>query len=538
MNVHVDGAASGRSGQSWRLALGRLALAVLLTGFGSAAAAPRATAAAAAVAAPRAANAPAAVSAPTSAPMAPAQPPPPPAPSCQTATLPQLTEVLGPLPRESVIPATELVSDNAENVVTYVHPNATGNVEFVAFLASVKPNGQYDPNDAVVLNVVRIDHPPADKSTLSPSDSQNAYELRLQTPSLGAWVTREQRAVVVFACQGGAGPDTPVGYAVRNVVVSPQGGAVLIGLAVVAVVYLLAGTMVWAQRKADAARSNKLQATPPTRIKPVVKWPWLRCLDPVWMSSDMYDRASLSKLQILIFALVVSFGVTYSAVRTGVLSDLSTSIVLLLGIPALGALGNQAAATARDRLSLDNWAWLANRGVFPLNDPGKDVPRWRDLVMSDSELDLYKLQALLFSVIVGVAMITSGFSNLATFKVPDTLMQILGLSQLVFVGGRLTKPTTIGDLDDLITELRDRASTVRLAARNGIDVDSNGKLLPSLAPASPPAGPALTLDEARQRVPNAVARYEETEAEVKILLDQMIHRNVETEDRLKDPLTA
>ena len=529
MNLHGDGGASGRSGPSWRQVIGRLGLALLLLGSGSAAAAPHAAAA----------KAPAAQSVPTSAPAAPAAPPQAPVtplPSCQSATLSQLTNVLAPLPRESVIPATELVPDNAENVVTYLHPNATGNVEFVAFLASVKPNGQYDPNDAVVLNVVRIDHPPADKSTLSPSDSQNAYELRLQTPSLGAWATREQRAVVVFACQGGTGPDIPVGYAVRNVVVSPQGGALLIALAVVAVVYLLAGTMVWAQRKADAARSKKMHAIPPTRIKPVVKWPWPQCLDPVWMSSDMYDRASLSKLQILAFALVVSFGVTYSAVRTGVLSDLSTSIVLLLGIPALGALGNQAAATARDRLSLDNWAWLANRGVFPMNDPGKDVPRWRDLVMSEAELDLYKLQALLFSVIVCVALITSGFSNLATFKVPDTLMQILGLSQLVFVGGRLTKPTTIGDLDDLVTELRDRAGDVRLAARTGIDVDNSGKLLQGFAPASPPVGPVVTLEEARQRVPNAVARYDETEAEVRILLDQMIHRNVETADRLKDPL--
>ena len=117
-------------------------------------------------------------------------------------------------------------------------------------------------------------------------------------------------------------------------------------------------------------------------------------------------------------------------------------------------------------------------------------------------------------------------------------MQILGLSQVVFVGGRLTKATTIGDLDDLITELRDRAGTVRLAARTGIDVDNTGKLLQSPVAASPPFAGPLTLEIARERVPNAVARYGETEAEVKILLDQMTHRNVETEDRLKDPLAV
>jgi hypothetical protein len=526
MSVHGDSGASGGPKPRPRRR-GWLALVSLLAGFWSASAA--------------AAPAPAGRQlAPVAAPAAPVSPSAP-ATSCQTATLPQLTSLLDRLPRESVVPATEIMPDNAESAVTYLHPNGTGgHVGFVAFLAPITPANQFDPAGANVLTVVRVDHPPNDaaKSTLSTTDSQNAYELHLQAPQLTSWNPRQRRILVVFACSDAGGVSQPIGYAVRPVTLSTQEAATIVGAAIVLGVYLLAATMVWSQRKADARRGNKLQATPPTRIKPIVAWPWPQCLDPVWMTSDMFDRASLSKLQILFFALVVSFGVTYSVVRTGALSDLSSSIVLLLGIPAVGALGNQAVAVTRDRISLDNWAWLANRGVFPINDPGNDTPRWRDLVMSDGELDLYKLQALLFSVIVGVALISSGFYSLATFKVPDTLMQILGLSQVVFVGGRLTKATTIGDIDDLVTELRDRAGTVRLAARTGIDVDNTGKLLQSPVPASPPFGGPLTLEMARERVPNAVARYDETEAEVKILLDQMTHRNVETEDRLKDPLAV
>jgi hypothetical protein len=154
--------------------------------------------------------------------------------------------------------------------------------------------------------------------------------------------------------------------------------------------------------------------------------------------------------------------------------------------------------------------------------------------MSDAELDLYKLQALMFSVIVGVALVSAGFSNLATFKVPDTLMQILGLSQVVFVGGRLTKPSTLGDLDNLITELRARAAALKLAVSSGVDVDNSGKPLQAAAAGRRP-GQARTLDEARARAPNAVSRYEETETEVQLLLEQMTHRDVET-GGLKNPL--
>jgi hypothetical protein len=501
-----------------RRALGWLALACLLVGAGGPA---------------RAATGPAALSSATSAPVAPAQAPAAPVASptaCQTATLPQLTDLLDKLPRESVVPATELMPDGAESIVTYLHPNAAGgHVGFVAFLAPITPKNQFDPNDAVALTVLRIDHPPGDAQTssLSAADSQNAYQLHLQAPQLSSWNLREQKMLVVFACGDVGGVAQPIGYAARPVEMSTQEAATIAGLLVVLGFYLLGATVVWAQRKSDAKSANRLHATPPTRVTQIVAWPWLRCLDPVWMSSDMFDRASLSKLQILFFALVVAFGVTYSVVRTGALSDLSPSIVLLLGIPALGALGNQAAATTRDRISLDNWAWLANRGVFPVNDPGRDTPRWRDLVMSDAELDLYKLQALMFSVIVGVALVTAGFSNLATFKVPDTLMQILGLSQVVFVGGRLTKPSTLGDLDDLVTELRARAAALKAAVSSGIDVDSSGKPLQPAAAGRRP-GQARTLDEARARAPNAVSRYEDTESEVQLLLEQMTHRDVAT----------
>lgn len=470
---------------------------------------------------------------------APATKKPDPLPSCQSGTLPQLTDVLSQLPRESVAPAADLMADNAENAFTYLHPSATGNAEFVAFLAMPDAHYQYKKDGAVLLPVVRVDHPPTDALTSTPvANNQNAYELRLQTPRLGMWVFPDHRALVVFACSN----DQPVGYAVRPVLVSSQLGAASVGVALVIVVYLLAATLVYRKRKSDAQHANSIQATPPTRVSEIKPWKWVQCLDPVWMSSDMFDQASLSKLQILFFVLVVSFGVTYSLIRTGALSDLSSSIVFLLGIPALGALGNQAAAVSRDRLSLDNWAWLAKRGVFPLNDPGNDTPRWRDLVMSGAELDLYKLQALMFSLIVGVALIFSGLSKLATFKVPDTLLQILGLSQAVFVGGRLTKPTTLGDLDDLITELRSRAAALKVAVNTGVDVDASGKPLqpregaPAPGPVQPDAETAM-MDAARKAVPTAVSRYEDTEAEVEILLEQMTHRDVKPAG-LRDPFLA
>jgi hypothetical protein len=151
--------------------------------------------------------------------------------------------------------------------------------------------------------------------------------------------------------------------------------------------------------------------------------------------------------------------------------------------------------------------------------------------MSDSELDLYKLQALVFSLIVGLGMIAGGFS-LATFSVPTELLEVLGLSQAVFVGGRAVKPASLGDLDTLLTELRSRESALRKAAITGFDVDNTGTAL-STASAGAPFKTMATAN-ATGAVPNAAQRYLDTLFQVKILLDAWSHRDIKT-DKLKDP---
>jgi hypothetical protein len=193
--------------------------------------------------------------------------------------------------------------------------------------------------------------------------------------------------------------------------------------------------------------------------------------------------------------------------------------------------------TTRDRLSSENWAWLVSRRVLPMNDPGASVgPRFSDLIMSDSELDLYKLQAVTFSAIVGFSMLASGPTGLAKFEVPQTLLGILGLSQIVFVGGRLAKPTTIGDVDKLITELRNRETVLRRAATLGVDVDENGKSLTGLA-AKRPVKPPETLRAASAIVPTAAQRYLDTAQQVQVLLEAMAHRSVNG-DSLTNPKLA
>jgi hypothetical protein len=56
--------------------------------------------------------------------------------------------------------------------------------------------------------------------------------------------------------------------------------------------------------------------------------------------------------------------------------------------------------------------------------------------------------------VVGGALLTTGLTDLASFHVPETLIGVLGLSQIVYIGGKLASPPSCADLDAALAELR------------------------------------------------------------------------------------
>jgi len=123
---------------------------------------------------------------------------------------------------------------------------------------------------------------------------------------------------------------------------------------------------------------------------------------------------------------------------------------------------------------------------------------------------------------VGIALIQAGFSGLGSFTIPTELLQILALSQVVFVGGRFTKPATMADIDQLVTTLRGRYTLLVKSARSGVDLNPDGTLGTGTAAA------VKSFAAAKKSLPNAVAQYSEIADQVAILLDGLTHRSVET----------
>jgi hypothetical protein len=186
-----------------------------------------------------------------------------------------------------------------------------------------------------------------------------------------------------------------------------------------------------------------------------------RSLSPVFVTSNKFGRASLSQLQIFAFTLIIVGMLTFVLLRTSVLSDISADILMLLGISAAGTAGAKIAEVLKGRLKFEHWSWLRNQGWLTAYEdstaqeqkPPLAKAAWPDLLKSDGSFDIYSFQLAAVSLLVAVALLTSDLSGLAQFRIPEHLLQLLGLSNVVFVGAKAIQPDTFKDLDEKLEEV-------------------------------------------------------------------------------------
>lgn len=223
---------------------------------------------------------------------------------------------------------------------------------------------------------------------------------------------------------------------------------------------------------------------------------------PIALTVGFKGQGSLSRLQILFFTLIVAFLLAYIWLRTGLLSGLSNDVLLLMGIVGGGAAGAQATAITRNSLSLENRAWLENRGW---KDRENVKAKLRDIISSGGTFDVYKFQMFAFSLIVGLSLVFTGRANLAEFEIPDTLLGVLGLSNVVYIGGKAVGPATFDEINKALDALRK------------LEREIAAKVIASLAPDK-----WTSFDEVAKTTPTEYASYREASREVSMMVSSKL----------------
>jgi hypothetical protein len=155
--------------------------------------------------------------------------------------------------------------------------------------------------------------------------------------------------------------------------------------------------------------------------------------------------------------------ITLLLLQTGTLVDLSGSILTLLGISGIGATIAKGTDSQRNTLSTDNRAWLLRGNRVPMAKTVVDSSNatWRDFFTTDG---VYRYQSFIFGLVVIGGLIAAGVSQLSTLVVPNTILGIVALSQVVYIGGKLVTPTNISDLNAAIAGLRSDEQKLKAAA--------------------------------------------------------------------------
>jgi hypothetical protein len=285
------------------------------------------------------------------------------------------------------------------------------------------------------LNISRIpdDHPLVKRGLIDKGDTLVTIDI---SPDISGWWARTR--VYIYACPASE-EGSPSAVSSTVVRVSPTLPSIVIAVMFVLVAYVLC--------------AFTAKAIDPSNV---MNHRWMRYLDPVYMTAGSDGRGSLSKLQILFFSTIVFGLLTYILLRTGILSDMSKTILTLLGIAAVGSTTAKATDVQKNRIESKNLTWFLRKKWLPATGlSAMNEAKWRDIVSSDGEFDVYRYQNCIFSAVVGLSLLFVGVTELSSFAIPDTLLGVLGLSQVVYVAGKLVTPPSFSDLNISADALRD-----------------------------------------------------------------------------------
>ena len=192
------------------------------------------------------------------------------------------------------------------------------------------------------------------------------------------------------------------------------------------------------------------------------RWEDKLLLNPLKITAESNGRASLSKTQVFFFTMVVAWLSIYWVMRGGGLIPFDNSILFLLGVAAGGAGLGRVAGGARARVTGENLAWAKNKGWVKKDFTRTSishVPKFSDLLSSDQGLEVSRLQAVVFSVIVGISLLYEGataksVAEFSAFTIDDSYLALIGISQGVYIGGKCTGESKISNLNVALDKVR------------------------------------------------------------------------------------
>src|SRR5947209_6486748 len=137
-------------------------------------------------------------------------------------------------------------------------------------------------------------------------------------------------------------------------------------------------------------------------------------------------RASLSQFQIVLWMFVIGAATVYVMTLSGNLIPLTEGTLALLGISGVATLGSQVGSQLASRSKSDRTEAASARKRVA-------APSWRDLIASDGEIDVTRLQMLFFTVLIAAFVSVHVIDSFQIPEIPPSFLGLMGLSNGVYL---------------------------------------------------------------------------------------------------------
>ena len=157
-------------------------------------------------------------------------------------------------------------------------------------------------------------------------------------------------------------------------------------------------------------------------------------------------QPSLSLFQIIIWTILTVWSLLFVAFNTGNLMTMTEQVMILLGFAGVGSL------TAR---------WIASRRQLSTTSPANeaDPPRFWAMLEADGKVDLFKVQLLLFTVLIAGYVAFRIVRQSAFPELDPQFLLLMGISNGLYVGTKFTQTSPLAiagarkiELDALLIE--------------------------------------------------------------------------------------
>jgi hypothetical protein len=288
--------------------------------------------------------------------------------------------------------------------------------------------------------------------------------LGLYIPRTPGWWPPVAVAAITIAADTAAGPQTLFR---GNLQVSALWLPLALTLLIVLIVYPGCPAAFWylAQlRYLEQKKAAKPNGKPSEQIEHIEEPPSLwTAIDPVELTKNSYGRGSIAKLQFFVLSFIVFGLLLFHTLRIGLFANVSVNLLYLIGLSAYGAAAARLVFLANRRLSPENWVWLRRKGWLPADGDIAPHAKWRDLLVSagSSEIDPYRFQLAIISLVTAVVLLKAGTTNLNAFHIPGEFLALFGISLTIFIVGQTIGRSGYRELDTAIGKARKHEDAFR-----------------------------------------------------------------------------